>query len=153
MPWSPSTSSDWCCPLVRPRSQPTALTATSLLGLPCSPGMGGSSPVRTDAVVRSLATWMGPRSTWGGEQRGSFLTGPLQPPAQAEGQLNCCSTQWFSVLRSLGGEGSSQVRLDGVAKIRITGDRQDRSGLRLPECPVCLTFTCSSVNSSSGLLT
>lgn len=52
-----------------------------------------------------------------------------------------------------GGEGSSQVRLDGVVKIRTTGDRQDRSGLRLPECPVCLTFTCSSVNSSSGLLT
>lgn len=52
-----------------------------------------------------------------------------------------------------GGEGSSQVRLDGVAKIRTTGDRQDRSGLRFPECPVCLTFTCSSVNSSSGLLT
>lgn len=151
MPWSPSTSSDWCCPLMRPRSQPIALTAASLLGLPCSPGTGGSSPVRTDAVVPSLATWMGPRSTWRGEQRCSFLTGPLRPPAQVEGQLNCCSTQWFSVLRSLG------WRREFAGEARGSGQNQDhpqgRSGLRLPECPVCLTFTCSPVNSSSGLLT
>jgi hypothetical protein len=53
--WSPSTSSGCCCPLVRPRSQPTAPTAASLWGLPCSPGTGGSSLVRAVAGVHSGA--------------------------------------------------------------------------------------------------
>lgn len=141
VPWSPSTSSGCCCPLMRPRSQPTAPTAASLLGLPCSPGTGGSSLVRAGSVVPSLTSCMGPRV----ESRAT--RSPSHWASQAS-RPGCGATQLFVLLHSASlflevwsGEGSLQVRLEGAAKIKRTQEPQGRRGLSVSERPVCLVFT------------